>query len=775
MASLIPGYEYDIFISYRQKDNKHDGWVTEFVNDLKGELESTFKEEISVYFDIDPHDGLLETHDVDESLKEKLRCLVFIPVISRTYCDPKSFAWEHEFKAFVELASKDQFGLKVKLPNGNIASRVLPVRIHDLIKEDVQLCELVMGGSLRGVEFVYKSPGVNRPLRSGEDNPHDNLNHTIYRDQINKVALAINEIITGMVKGPGLSASEKVRKTDMFSGPERGQRKFIFKVLPKSFSRRAIIRGIILIVSAIILSILYPKIFRKNLFRSDLSSGDKLSIAVMPFQNLTNDSLWDIWQNGIQDNLITALSNSPDLKVRHKESVNRLLQMESTENYASLAPSFVEIISKKLEVDIFVSGSINKAGPNARLNAQLVALKTDEVLKSFQIDGSSDEMLYSIDSLSSMVMDFLIISKLVGELPPYDQLRPLTTSPEAYRCYLLGESARSKRDYETARKMYAQALAIDSNYTHMKLMLSVAAINKGDYEEARKWSDKAYEKIDQMPIRLQILTNSNQATFHETPAEEIKYLEQFLEIDDKYPGTYYDIGLNYNVLLQFNKAIPWFEESLEIFDKMDMKPWWIYNYSELGYAYHKTKQYKKEEKLYKKAEEDFPDETTLIWRKAILFLTTGDTANANKYLKKYKSIYKDKAWSEAALERNLGWAYTQANMPDKAEEAFRRSVSLDKNSYWWTYYLAYFLIDSNRNIDEGLELADKVLEQCQGEYEWIFLDCKGWGLYKKGRYREALEILQKGWNLRRIKAEYDHQAFLHLEAAKKAVEGQGNN
>jgi hypothetical protein len=38
MSSLISGFEYEIFISYRQKDNKHDGWVTEFVNNLKGEL-----------------------------------------------------------------------------------------------------------------------------------------------------------------------------------------------------------------------------------------------------------------------------------------------------------------------------------------------------------------------------------------------------------------------------------------------------------------------------------------------------------------------------------------------------------------------------------------------------------------------------------------------------------------------------------------------------------------------------------------------------------------
>jgi len=49
--------------------------------------ESTFKEEISVYFDINSHDGLLETYDVDASLKDRLKCLVIIPIVSRTYCD----------------------------------------------------------------------------------------------------------------------------------------------------------------------------------------------------------------------------------------------------------------------------------------------------------------------------------------------------------------------------------------------------------------------------------------------------------------------------------------------------------------------------------------------------------------------------------------------------------------------------------------------------------------------------------------------------------------
>ena len=124
---------------------------------------------------------------------------VFIPIISRTYCDPKSFAWEHEFKAFVEQASQDQFGLKVKLPNGNIASRVLPVCIHDLDIQDIKECESVLGGVLRGVEFIYKEPGVNRPL-TPHDDENKNLNKTKYRNQINKVANAIKEIIEGIQK-----------------------------------------------------------------------------------------------------------------------------------------------------------------------------------------------------------------------------------------------------------------------------------------------------------------------------------------------------------------------------------------------------------------------------------------------------------------------------------------------------------------------------------------------------------------------------------------------
>src|SRR6267143_7011648 len=141
MSSILPGFEYDIFVSYRQKDNKGDHWVTEFVSALKTELDSPFKEDISIYFDTNPHDGLLETHYVDKSLEGKLKCLIFIPIISQTYCDPKSFAWRHELCVFNKMAKDDHFGRDIKLSHGNVASRILPVKIHDLDTEDATLLE----------------------------------------------------------------------------------------------------------------------------------------------------------------------------------------------------------------------------------------------------------------------------------------------------------------------------------------------------------------------------------------------------------------------------------------------------------------------------------------------------------------------------------------------------------------------------------------------------------------------------------------------------------
>ena len=85
----------------------------------------------------------------------------------------------------------------MKLSNGNVASRVLPIRIHDLDVADIKECESVLGGVIRGIEFIYKEPGFNRPLKP-DDVEKINLNKTKYRNQITKVALALKEIISSI-------------------------------------------------------------------------------------------------------------------------------------------------------------------------------------------------------------------------------------------------------------------------------------------------------------------------------------------------------------------------------------------------------------------------------------------------------------------------------------------------------------------------------------------------------------------------------------------------
>ena len=347
MASLIPGFEYDIFISYRQKDNKYDGWVTEFVDNLKKELEVTFKEEISVYFDVNPHDGLLETHDVDASLKEELKCLVFIPIISRTYCDPKSFAWEHEFEAFVDLASKDQIGLKVKVPYGNVAGRVLPIRIYDIDKTDLKLYESLLGGALRGVDFIHKSPGVNRPLRSKEEKPQDNLNNTLYRDQINKVANSVKEIIRGLKNEPGESEGE-----------------------PKE----------VVLTS------------EKTLVREK-------SIIVLPFENMSPEPDHEYFSDGLTEEIITHLSHVHELLV---------ISRSSAMTYKGTRKKIREI-AQDVNVRFVLEGSVRKAGNNLRITAQLIDGHNDTHIWGEKYSGTLDDVFDIQEKVSRSIVKSLMV------------------------------------------------------------------------------------------------------------------------------------------------------------------------------------------------------------------------------------------------------------------------------------------------------------------------------------------------------------------------------
>ncbi len=434
MSSLIEGYNYDIFISYRQKDNKYDGWVTEFVDNLKKELESTFKEEITVYFDINPHDGLLETHDVGESLKEKLKCLVFIPIISRTYCDPKSFAWEHEFMAFVEQASNDRFGMKVKLPKGNVASRVLPVQIHELDPDDKKLFESVLGGFIRGIEFVYREPGVNRSL-TPKDLEGKNLNSTSYRNQINKLALGIKEIISGLLTEP----SEVLHEITQTEGPVRQMNPEV-KTLrnPAHFrisSGKAIY--VVLIASILITSaiLLYPRFFKT----SGITNPEK-SVALMPFKNLTGD---------VSNDFLAEMHREVSYQELGKISQVKPLRIVGTRTTLAIENDRINLskIVKEARLDYLIEGSVLVSGGLEEIMIRLIQVLPEEKLimaNNYSVSRTNIHLVYKTIAEE-------ITRKIGLDLLPQDLLKlsqPHQVNPQSYEAYSRGMSEIEKTTKE---------------------------------------------------------------------------------------------------------------------------------------------------------------------------------------------------------------------------------------------------------------------------------------------------------------------------------------
>lgn len=530
------------------------------------------------------------------------------------------------------------------------------------------------------------------------------------------------------------------------------------------------ISDLIIVVLIVVVGILaYPKIFKKDTFEAIKDSDGKVSVAIMPFRNMTNDTIWDVWQDGIKDNIITYLSNySEDLTIRQPEFIDGLLKSKGLTNYSSITPSVERTISQKLDTKVYISGSISQAGNTIRVNAQLINSKTEETFKSFQLDGSSEQEIFQmIDSISVLVKNFLMISVMEKEIPKDFRKLISTTSPEAFRYYKYGSNAFYKLDLPMAREWLLQSITIDSNFTEAIRMLSYTCGHLGLDEEAKKWCLRHYGKKDLMSTQEKIWADILYAIQFETPYEQINYFKLLIANDDQMPVPYHNLGGAYWALHQYAKATSEFEKELQIYENWGIRPRWVNSYISLGEAYHIAGQYRKEEKLYKKAELDFPDEPGLLRRQAILSLSEAKTDDATEYIDKYISIRKENSVSEAGIMEAMADIYYVAENLDIAEEYYRKALTLEPGSPESMGYLAWLLIDNDRNIVEGMELINKALEINPTDY--LNLDARGWGLYKQGKLEESLATLKEAWEQKPI---YDHDIFIHIQEVEKAITRQ---
>jgi len=441
MPSIHPDYEYDIFISYRQNDNKRDGWVTNFVDALRDELEATLKNPVSIYFDENPHDGLLETHQVDASLAKKLKCLVFIPIVSQTYCDTSSFAWEHEFMPFIKMAKEDELGMNITLSNGNVVTRVLPVKIHDLDTEDQHTLEAVLDGPLRSIDFIYKEPGVCRALLPNDDRT-TNLTKADYRNQINKVANALKDIGTSIINQADREISVPATKTGR--PPEIKSSK----------------KGVYYIGLSIIIIALLGYWGYRQFYSSPPAELEDVTIAVLAFDFQSSDGDLEWLGEGFPGAIRDALNNVNGLQVIGKASSQSFKGKNAT----------IEEIGEALNVKSLLGGSVSKVGNKLRITAQLIDVDTDLQVWNKTYNKDWGDVYAIMDEVAQNVTKELIGELSIKELKEIKVTNEV--NPEAYEYYLKGmhfhlDKYMPNRDidyFEQSERMFLKAISIDSGY-----------------------------------------------------------------------------------------------------------------------------------------------------------------------------------------------------------------------------------------------------------------------------------------------------------------------
>jgi len=442
MPSIHPNYEYDIFISYRHNDNR-SGWVTDFVAALQVELAATIKESVSVYFDSNPHDGLLETHDVDKSLEKKLKCLILIPIISQTYCDPNCFAWQHELLPFVEMAKHDELGMDITLKNGNVAKRVLPIRIHDIDHADQQLFESVIGGVLRSVDFIYKSSGVNRSMLPNEEEPKQNLNNTNYRNQINKVANSVKEIISALGKSDHITRQSSLDELDNLPQNQSSVLK------PKWNSTLYKIIGI----SALLVLVTFFLYRWKGISIDQSQEKFQYDVAVMYLENFTENPKYG---DQLASLVYINLSDHASLRVLPRQKL--FDEMKEVTGLATVPDrDHASEISKKTGTKSILTGSVHQQGEKVLVQLELTEVATGKIIKAEKLKGEMNQIFALADRVCEKMME--------NSLPQEFNVSLKTTGNyEAYQKFYSGLEDFYVVKLGSASRKFKEAIALDSTF-----------------------------------------------------------------------------------------------------------------------------------------------------------------------------------------------------------------------------------------------------------------------------------------------------------------------
>ena len=193
-------------------------------------------------------------------------------------------------------------------------------------------------------------------------------------------------------------------------------------------------------------------IWKSDVVQRPVTTG----IAVLPFENRSEDKANAYFVDGIQDEILTRLSKIADLKV---------IAGTSTQHYKS-GPRNLPEIARQLGVAHILEGSVQKSGDAVRVNVQLIKAANDSHLWADTYDRRLTD-IFSVESEVAKAIADQLRAKLTGHEEQVIAAKP-TDNPEAYDAYLRGlalvRGGSNNADALAAQKYLREAVRLDPKF-----------------------------------------------------------------------------------------------------------------------------------------------------------------------------------------------------------------------------------------------------------------------------------------------------------------------
>ena len=521
---------------------------------------------------------------------------------------------------------------------------------------------------------------------------------------------------------------------------------------------------------------------RENGLNPFTGSENNYSVAVMPFINNTGDSSLNYFEFGISELLINSLSKSKELTVVDNQIISEVKSDLSGWGKAGKEYGLHKEMAKRLMVKLFICGDYMLEDSVFRINMKIIDSNTGKILKTKHVDGEKSNIFFMADTLSSDIMNYLEIKSLKEDnIPEYSGF-VTTTSPEAFRYYIMG--LERFWNFEPSVPLFRKAIEIDSGFVSAWFYLSIHFASIGEFEQSRKIMEELYQRKEELSVENRRLVETTLSYYiNKNPYIMIRYFKQRIEAEPLSRTYLLWLAAVYRSIEDYNSAISVFKRIQKLNKQLgDWNNQYFYN--RYGYAYEKLKKYHKAEKIYMAGLKLFPNSSALTYRMAIICLLRDNADKANEYIEQYQKNFPFP--NESMVLASTGNIYYEAGYINEAEKIYRKSLQMrlkDKNEidtnnpgnnlYWYYAVLGKLLILQDINVEEGMKCLHKAKELSYSGYAEhpFIMGFIGVGLLKQGKYTEALDTLKIAY---KNVTGYNHKFQTLIEKAEEAIARQEN-